>query len=867
MIPGKNKIMKKTTIYLIILALLLFLIPASIILGSSEKDLKETYERTLLELETAKKEVSEAESSLESVKSVVAEKGTILEETKQKLSAVEENYKSALPEVEKLEEKLIFARASAEEADSFYNEIKESGNEESISGAEETVKKANAELESVSAKYDEANSNLRSLEKELDEAKAIFKEAKAAADDANASLQYAEKVLNEKNDNLKRAQEEVEKARAELEEYQAKLAEEEKADDEVTEENKTEDNGDLLEEELTSEDEATPAEESLQEEEKADDEVTEENKTEDNGDLLEEDNPIDALINVEGTTEDTQDGNLKEEATLEEESTGEDEISDEEIPEEELTSEDKATTAEESLQEEEETSEEEVINLTSELAAEEPVAGETEEAKIDIIFSIDENGYIPVGKVTAFSASIEGINAFQYFWDFGDGTSSISMNPQHTYAIDGNYTLSLIILDSGGNAYSKSVTVHVSDYNSHTTEYWISVDATGGGAGTIDSPFTIDEALAYTVNGDILYFLPGTYFTSVSLDNIGTGTKGVSIDTEAKVEVSDETANKEENIPEETEAKEDSLSEDTEDETTAEDTTEELSIKFIAYDNVVFDGRSTLDSAFYFSSPLSYLGFYNFTFINYLGSAIYINNEDATNISIIDNTFSGNGAAIDVTIGSSLDIQNNIIVDNNKGVVISSDDINIEHNIIAFNEEGIIIDDTRDNIKVDYNDIYGNEKDYQGVEPGENDISIDPEFADKDNLDFTIIEDSPLYENNIIWKTKTDKDDYRYGEQVIITGKGYSPYQELIIRILRADGTFVDDIYITADADGNFIYDRYSVDYAGKDYLVQIIGADGNTLEVLGFTDCHPTIKLIKSGFPTGGLPSGQYAGFTLYKS
>src|SRR4030042_2252123 len=151
------------------------------------------------------------------------------------------------------------------------------------------------------------------------------------------------------------------------------------------------------------------------------------------------------------------------------------------------------------------------------------------------------------------------------------------------------------------------------------------------------------------------------------------------------------------------------------------------------------------------------------------------------------------------------------------------------------------------------------------MEAGANDISVDPEFADMENLDFTILEDSPLYENSIIRQSSTDKDDYRFGEQVTITGSGYKPFQELIIRILRADGTFVEDIHITADENGKFTYDGYSVDYPGTNYLIQILGSDGNILEVLSFTDCHVTIKLQKSGLDH--MASGDYAGFTLYKN
>ncbi|MFA5015031.1 MAG: SpaA isopeptide-forming pilin-related protein [Actinomycetota bacterium] len=358
----------------------------------------------------------------------------------------------------------------------------------------------------------------------------------------------------------------------------------------------------------------------------------------------------------------------------------------------------------------------------------------------------------------------------------------------------------------------------ISEYNAVSNEYYISADAGEDGIGTIDNPASVSTVLSYTANGDVLYFLPGTYTTSVDLNNIGTGT-------------------------------------------------EEAPISFIAYDNVIFDGQSTLDNAFYFSSSLSYMSFYNFTFVNYLGSAIDIDNGEVTNINIVDNTFSGNGTAIDITMDSGLNITNNIIVNNDAGIVISADNVNITNNVVAFNIKGITVDDSSSDVVVDYNDVFGNGTDYQGTEAGANDISVDPGFADMENLDFTIVEDSPLYENSILRKSSTDKDDYRFGEQVTITGSGYKPFQELIIRILRADGTFVEDISVTADKDGKFTYDGYTVDYPGTNYLVQIMSTDEVILEVLGFTDCHPSIKLIKSGFPGTGLPSGEYAGFTLYNN
>jgi PKD repeat protein len=42
----------------------------------------------------------------------------------------------------------------------------------------------------------------------------------------------------------------------------------------------------------------------------------------------------------------------------------------------------------------------------------------------------------------------------QYFWDFGDGTTSNAQYPKHHYANYGLYTVCLTIMDSNSNCYS-----------------------------------------------------------------------------------------------------------------------------------------------------------------------------------------------------------------------------------------------------------------------------------------------------------------------------------------------------------------------------------------------------------------------------
>src|SRR5690606_314531 len=42
----------------------------------------------------------------------------------------------------------------------------------------------------------------------------------------------------------------------------------------------------------------------------------------------------------------------------------------------------------------------------------------------------------------------ESVNAVNYFWDFGDGTTSAAQNPEHHYSLPGTYTITLTVTDS-----------------------------------------------------------------------------------------------------------------------------------------------------------------------------------------------------------------------------------------------------------------------------------------------------------------------------------------------------------------------------------------------------------------------------------
>jgi PKD repeat protein len=73
-------------------------------------------------------------------------------------------------------------------------------------------------------------------------------------------------------------------------------------------------------------------------------------------------------------------------------------------------------------------------------------------------FSIAANGGIQsqAGSVINFTAS--SVGGTTYSWNFGDATNSSSQNPAHTYAVSGNYTVTLVVSNT---CNSKTLTIPV----------------------------------------------------------------------------------------------------------------------------------------------------------------------------------------------------------------------------------------------------------------------------------------------------------------------------------------------------------------------------------------------------------------------
>jgi PKD repeat protein len=54
-----------------------------------------------------------------------------------------------------------------------------------------------------------------------------------------------------------------------------------------------------------------------------------------------------------------------------------------------------------------------------------------------------------------------GVSPYRYSWRFGDGATSSSQNPSHTYNATGEFTVTLTVLDSRGDSSQTSLTVRV----------------------------------------------------------------------------------------------------------------------------------------------------------------------------------------------------------------------------------------------------------------------------------------------------------------------------------------------------------------------------------------------------------------------
>lgn len=127
-----------------------------------------------------------------------------------------------------------------------------------------------------------------------------------------------------------------------------------------------------------------------------------------------------------------------------------------------------------------------------------------------------------VGNLTPFedASSIPAGNLNYWFWNFGDGTTSLQQNPDHTYDNPGTYQVTLQVTSDNGCAATKMQTINV--YPSPAAGFTFNAASflpaeqvnfvnTASGYTTTTWNFGDSAALSYSENPVHLYQYPGTY--------------------------------------------------------------------------------------------------------------------------------------------------------------------------------------------------------------------------------------------------------------------------------------------------------------------------------------------------------------------
>lgn len=126
------------------------------------------------------------------------------------------------------------------------------------------------------------------------------------------------------------------------------------------------------------------------------------------------------------------------------------------------------------------------------------------DARPIVSFSVNDTTQVQPGNQFNFLNLSSGpYSVINYQWQFGDGNSSIAVNPSHTYTASGNFPVKLIATGIGAVSCSDSVTLNVTVY---PTEAYLSVDTVCfGDASTIRNSSISSEtpsSIEWDLDGD-----------------------------------------------------------------------------------------------------------------------------------------------------------------------------------------------------------------------------------------------------------------------------------------------------------------------------------------------------------------------------
>jgi gliding motility-associated-like protein len=131
------------------------------------------------------------------------------------------------------------------------------------------------------------------------------------------------------------------------------------------------------------------------------------------------------------------------------------------------------------------------------------------------------------------SVVVSGSPISQWFWDFGDGTTSTLQNPLHSYNAMGNYTVSLMVTNGGGctDTIYQSISIGaypVSNFNASlvcpgtATAFTDLSTSSGGGIVSWEWNFGDGTPIDTSSSPSHIYQLPGSYPVQlIIMDSIG----------------------------------------------------------------------------------------------------------------------------------------------------------------------------------------------------------------------------------------------------------------------------------------------------------------------------------------------------------
>lgn len=150
------------------------------------------------------------------------------------------------------------------------------------------------------------------------------------------------------------------------------------------------------------------------------------------------------------------------------------------------------------------------------------------EAPVAIATANKTSGEAPLNVQFTGTNSTDDKTISSYFWDFKDGTTTTSPNPDHTFTEAGNYVVDLTVKDAEGINSTSSITIKVNEDTSINAPpgYYVSTTGNTSNDGKSPSkPWSIAHAFYKARAGDVVYVKAGNY-GNVKLDVNNSGTSG-----------------------------------------------------------------------------------------------------------------------------------------------------------------------------------------------------------------------------------------------------------------------------------------------------------------------------------------------------